>query len=92
MCLTLKFPRFQCLPFKRQQRSVYDCKGYVDEADKVPAAKKQTVIPLALRPPRWARFKANFLPPLKSPLVSLGTLDLKELVKVRVSNSTEHIG
>ena len=35
---------------------------------------------------RWAQFKANFLPPLKSPLVSLGTLDLKELVKVRGSS------
>ena len=84
--LTLKFPRFQCLPWKHPQKSVYDCKGYVDEADKVPAAKKQTVIPLALRPPRWASFKANFLPPLKSPLISLGSLDLKELVKVRVSS------
>ena len=52
----------------------------------MPAAKKQTVIPLALRPPRWASFKANFLPPLKSPLISLGSLDLKELVKVRVSS------
>ena len=50
--MDFKFPRYQCLPFKKPQRSVYDCKGYVNEADKVPAAKKQTVIPLALRPPR----------------------------------------
>ena len=52
----------------------------------IPAQSQGRQVPIAFRPPKGiASFKANFLPPFKKPVVSLGKVDIDTFLPPGVS-------